>query len=365
MPNAIRHDWPPPDWLKNPEADSVRFHDKKVEAYKGQVDINSICLWRENDRTSLDIEHLVAESGLKDTKGLSDKEIISSIIKKGLHKITDLAKSIKMNGVRLPLILTYEKELLDGNRRFIACKYLQSKEKGKDAKFETVPAYCLKPHLSRRLRYRIISEMNFLPDHKEQWPREVRAKYTSQLFTEYKAKYDEQRAIEEVTFLLDVSKSDIYRFINVLQMIKEYVKFSEKKSKEAKKSAETFAREKFHFFEEFYNKDIKNRQNPTAIKEDKKLFYGYLFDKQLISTTGIRDFAAMLQYSSVRKIIKSGNETLSYAKSVYDDFVIPKRAFLKIERFCEWLESLSKKELQIISDDVRERLSKAVKRLDK
>ena len=146
-------------------------------------------------------------------------------------------------------------------------------------------------------------------------------------------------------------------------MIDEYIKFTEEKSEEAKKEAEVFAREKFHFFEEFYNKDIRNKQNQKAIKEDKALFYSYLFNKQLISMTGIRDFAAMLQYSSVRKIIKSHKETLDYAKSVYDDIIIPKRASSKIDRFCEWLERLSKKELKSISSDVKERLLKAIKRL--
>ncbi|MBU1862690.1 MAG: ParB/Srx family N-terminal domain-containing protein [Candidatus Omnitrophica bacterium] len=365
MPNKKRHSWSPPDWLKDPEATTVIFHDQTVEVYEGKVDTDSIRLWRENDRTLLDIVHLVAESGQKDVRQLSDEDIISSIVKKGLHKITNLAKSIKMNGVRLPLILTYEKELLDGNRRFIACKYLLATEKEKDEKFGTVTAYCLKPHLSKSLRYKIISEMNFLPDHKEQWPQEVRAKYITELFNEYKAKQGEEKAVKEVAFLLDVKKSDIYRFIDVLQMIDEYIKFTAKKSEEAKKEAEVFAREKFHFFEEFYNKDIKNKQNQKAIKEDKDLFYTYLFNKQLISTTGIREFAGMLQYSPTRKIIKSQKETLDYAKSFYDDIVIPKRASSKIERFCEWLESLSKKELKSISGDIKERLLKAIKRLGK
>lgn len=364
MPIKNKHDWSPPDWLKNPEAKHVLFHDERVEVYEGQVDVDSIRLWRENDRTLLDIEHLLKESGQRDVGQLSDDEIINSIVKKGLHKITDLAKSIKMNGVRLPLILTYGKELLDGNRRFIACKYLLTTEKEKNSKFETVTVHCLKAPLSKSLRYKIISEMNFLPDHKEQWPREVRAKYIRQLFNEYKEKHGEKKAIEEVTFLLDINKSDIFRFIEVLRMIDEYIKFTGEKSDQAKREAETFAREKFHFFEEFYNKDIRTKENKNIIDEDKELFYGYLLNKQLISVTGIRDFASMLQYSSVRKIIKSKKETLDYAKSIYDDIVIPKRASSKIERFCEWLEGLSKKEIRDIAEDVKKRLLNAIKKLE-
>jgi len=366
MPSNKRHSWPPPDWLKSPKATSVIFHDQQVEVYEGKIDVNSIRLWRENDRTSLDIEHLAKESGVKDVKTLTDEEIISYILKNSLHKVIELAKSIKANGVRIPLILTHKKELLDGNRRFIACKYLLDTEQKSDPKLEKVNAYCLKPNLSASLKYKIIAEMNFLPDHKEQWPREVRAKYIRRLFKEYKNKYNEEKAIEEVTFLLGINKSDIYRFIEVLRMINGYVKFANKKSDEAKREAETFAREKFHFFEEFYNKDISKKdasKNKKAIKEHKQLFYEYLYNKQLISITGVRNFASMLQYSKVKKIIRGQKQTLDYAKSVYDDYVIPKRTLSKIERFCEWLENLPKKEIKSIHIDIKQRLLKVIKKL--
>src|SRR3989338_7964681 len=149
-------------------------------------------------------------------------------------------------------------------------------------------------------------------------------------------------------------------------MIKEYVKLAEKKSDEAKKEAEVFAREKFQLFEEFYNKDISKKdpaKQKATINEDKGLFYEYLYNKQLISITGVRDFAAMLQYPSVRKVIKSQKETLDYAKSIYDDIALPKRSSSKIERFCEWLEGLSKKEIKSIHSDVKKRLFKAVQKL--
>lgn len=367
MHSNKRHSWLPPDWLRSPEATFVIFHDRPVEVYKGQVDVSSIRLWRENDRTSLDIEHLAKESGAKDVKALSDEEIISYILKNGLHRIKGLAGSIKANGVRIPLTLTYKKELLDGNRRFIACKYLLDTEQKRDPKFEMVNVHCLKPHLSASLRYKIIAEMNFLPDHKEPWPQEVRAKYIRKLFNEYKRKYNnEEKAIEEVTFLLGENKSLIYRFIEVLQMIKGYVKFAGEKSDEAKREAEIFAREKFHLFEEFYNKDISKKdasRNKKAINKHKHLFYEYLYNKQLISITGVREFAKMLQYPKVRKFIEGQKQTLDYAKSVYDDYAIPKRMLSRIERFCDWLEGLSRKEIKNMHPDIKQRLLKAIKKI--
>jgi hypothetical protein len=363
MPNKKRHSWAPPEWLLNPESKSVIFHDKPIEVYEGQVEIGAIRLWRDNDRTSLDIAHLAAESGIKDVSKLSDDQIIKNIIEQGLHKITDLADSIRLNGVRLPLILTYEKELLDGNRRFIACKYLLASEKKIDNKFKFATAYCLKPHISNSIRHNIISEMNFLPDFKEKWPQAVRAKHIVQLFKEYKAKYGKQQAINKVVALLETDEATIYRFIYVLKMIKDYIIYAKKQSEKAKSDAEIFTREKFHFFEEFYNKNLKDKQNKNTVKEDKYLFYSYLFNKELVSTTGIRSFAAMLQYPAIKKVIKAHKESLDYAKSMHDDIIFPKRASSKIERFCVWLERVSKNELHNISSKLKERLLKAIKRI--
>jgi hypothetical protein len=137
-----------------------------------------------------------------------------------------------------------------------------------------------------------------------------------------------------------------------------------KKSTEARKQAEMFAREKFHFFEEFFNKGVSRKNaGSNAVIENKQLFYEYLYKKQLISTTAIREFADMLNYSAVKKIIKSKEETLEYAKAVYDDIVLPKRTSSRIERFCEWIENLSSKELKDINSQLRARLSRALKRL--
>jgi len=365
MPEFIRHkDWDPPDWLKKAKAEHAIFHDKVVEVYEGYVDVNSLKLWKDNDRTLLDLEHLAKESGLQDIGKLSDEDIIKSIIKNGLHKIKELAKSIKMNGVRVPLIITYEKEILDGNRRFIACKYLLDTEEEQKDEFKSVLAYCLKPNLSKNLRYKIISEMNFLPDHKEKWPREVRAKYIRQLFIEYREKYGEKKAINEITFLLGIGKSDVYRFIAVLNMINEYKNFAKKISEQAEKEAELFAREKFQFFEEFYNKYIKAKVHSKGIKNDKELFYYYLFNKQLVSVMAIRDFAAMLQYPSIKKIVRKKKETLDYAKAIYDDAIIPKRTAYTIIKFCELMESLSAQKIRSIADDLKERLRKILKKID-
>ena len=123
MAKRNKHSWDPPPWLKNPIPSTSWFHDIEVEVYEGTTEVNDIRLWRENYRTVLDLDH-IQQILEKDLSKITDDEIIDHIIHKNLHRIPALAKSIKLNSVRVPLVLSYGKTLIDGNRRLFACRYL-------------------------------------------------------------------------------------------------------------------------------------------------------------------------------------------------------------------------------------------------
>jgi hypothetical protein len=363
MPTIKKHKWNPPQWMRKPIPTSVMFHDVEVEAYLGNVSVEEIRLWRGNDRTLLDIAHIKSELR-KSADSLSDAEIINYILRQGLHKIPDLAKSIKENGVRIPLVLTSERELLDGNRRFLACQYLLKRERTKLKTFTIVPVYCLKPRINDALRLKIIAEMNFLPDYKEQWPREVRAKFVIDHYYRFRKLLGEEKALQIISYELEVNKSDVYRFKNVLEMIEEYVRLRGEDLH--RKKAEIFARDKFHFFEEFYNKAIHGRDVKTelsTIREDTEIFFNYLTHDELNSTTRIRDLAFMVKVPEVKRILKASTNNFEDAKAVFDDLKLSNKVSSRIERFCYWLDALPKIKRDEISSQLRERLIKAATRI--
>jgi hypothetical protein len=365
MSKIEKYKWNPPKWLKNPVQANVIFHDIHVEVYLGRVNIEEIRLWRGNDRTLLDIDHIKSELR-KEENQLSDNEILSFILQQGLHKISDLAKSIKENGVRIPLVLTFNKELLDGNRRFLACQYLLRREKEKLSTFIDIPAYCVRPNIGDDLRLKIISEMNFLPDFKEEWPREVRAKFVVDNYYKFKKEFGEEKALQKIAYELKVNNSDVGRFIYVLGMIKEYVNLQ--KDVLQHKKAEIFARDNFHFFEEFYNKAIHGkdlRSEARRIEDDKNVFFDYLMNNQLNSTTKIRDLAYMLQVPEAKKILKASTDNFDDAKAVFEELKLSNKASIRIERFCNWLEGLSKSKRNEISSSLKTRLIKVAIRFGK
>lgn len=356
------HKWKAPTWLKNPVASTAYFHDVEVEVYEGITEVRNINLWRENYRTLLDLQQL-QEIRKRKLGELKDEDIIEYIFRQGLHKISDLAKSIKFNGVRVPLILSYEKDLIDGNRRFLACKYLMKREAKESPKFMLSVVRCLAPKVSAEIKLKIIAEMNFLDPHKEKWPRNVRAKFAIQEFdAALKKLRNEEKAYEYIDYNLETSKADVLRFRAVLDMIEEYVDYVGEKARQA---AEIFVRRKFQFFEEFYNKAIHKGQirDANLLKEAKKLLYKYISNQQLTSVTKIREFAEIVKYTPAREHLRKRNGSFVVARSIYDDYTRPKQASAKIIQFCEWVEHLPEAEKRSLSGELKQRLKTAVRSL--
>lgn len=366
MTKKNKHDWKSPKWLDDPIATKAYFHDVEVEVYEGTTEVSSIRLWKENYRTMLDLDQLQQMTG-KALSNLTDDEIAEHILQQGLHKIPDLAKSIKSNGVRVPLILSYGKQLIDGNRRLLACKHLMKREATQSPLFTRSTVKCLPPRVSEKTKLKVVAEMNFLPEHKEDWTPEVKANFAIREFQKSLERLgDEGKAYEHVSFHLDVQPSVLKRWQAVMEMIDEYIKYVEKEGQKAKWEAERFGRKKFQFFEEFYNKalfGIRRIKDQKLVSESKNLFYKYIRSQQLTSVNKVRNFAEIVRYEPARNHLKKQNGSFAVAKSMYDDFTTPKKASVKIMRFCEWLENLSEDEKSSLSADLKKRLKRAVQQL--
>lgn len=367
MTQPSKHKWPPPSWLRNPIPAVARFHDTDLEVYQGQCDVSDIRLWRKNFRTLLDLEHLHELKKGRSVASLKDEDIIDYILKQGLHKIPDLASSIRMNGVRVPLIISYGGDLLDGNRRFLACKYLVATEKVLLNNFTTVPVKCVAPHASASLKLKIIAEMNFLDQHKEEWPRNVRAQFAVQEFEKARRRLaDDDKAYTFINYFLQVGRADLKRFQAVLAMIKEYVESVGQTGQKARQEAERFGRSKFQLFEEFYNKALAGAgaiKEPNVAAESKALLYRYIVNQQLLSITNVREFAKVVRYEAARNQLKKPSGSFSLAKSLYDEYSTPRKATARVTRFCEWLENLPSDERSQISSTLADRLFHAVQAL--
>ncbi|MCK5565641.1 MAG: ParB N-terminal domain-containing protein [Planctomycetes bacterium] len=357
MAKIKKHSWDPPEWLKNPIPSKSWFHDVEVEIYEGTTEIKDINLWRENYRTMLDLDH-IQQLLKKDLSKITDDEIIEHVLRQNLHKVSNLAKSIKLNGVRVPLILSYNKKLIDGNRRLLACRHLMKKEKDHTKKFTVSIVKCLEPRISKEKQLKIIAEMNFLPQHKEDWPQYVRAQFALQEYDNFLKKTKSVKdAYKHVSYFLGIQPAELKRFREVLKMIKKYVKYVKVNKQKTIQDAEIFGRSKFLFFEELYNK-AEIIDKPTL-----ELFFRYLVSQEITSVMKVREFAKIIRYVPARKHLQKKSGSFELAKSMYNESASPRKTLARIKRFCEWLESLPQGEKKSISVDYKKRLSKAVQKL--
>ena len=103
--------------------EKVLFHNEEIDTYRTSVSFEEIEYWPGNLRTVLHFSKLEKEFGKK-LVDIVLSDLTNFLAKRDELKLTHLARSIGLNGVRVPLILLDDGTLLDGNRRFFACSYL-------------------------------------------------------------------------------------------------------------------------------------------------------------------------------------------------------------------------------------------------
>lgn len=170
----------PPTWMcsnPKPEPNARRFHEIEVPVWEGMVDLDKIQGWIGNPRTELHADQFQTTYGRKP----NDDEMYQLVMadndpKEGL-KIRELAGSIYKNGIRVPVVLTHDGRLLDGNRRYYASMFLarEGAPKKDQKRFTRIPAIVLPEGISGDIEDAIITEYNFISDYRAEWPYYVKA----------------------------------------------------------------------------------------------------------------------------------------------------------------------------------------------
>ncbi|HUR42438.1 MAG TPA: ParB N-terminal domain-containing protein [Verrucomicrobiae bacterium] len=172
-------DTTPPSWMvvspEKPVLVEQKFHDKVIPVWKGEVELDTIVGWLGNPRIELLREQFYDNFAREPTNEEMCQLVLTDDDEKEGLKIKELAANIAKNGVRVPLVLTYDKKLLDGNRRYYACAFLASDKKNKDA-YKRVPVHVLQKNTTTDVEDAIITEFNFAADMQVQWPYYIRAR---------------------------------------------------------------------------------------------------------------------------------------------------------------------------------------------
>lgn len=173
------------------------FHGRRVPVMSGFVKTTDISLWPDNERLDIHLAQFERQYGKKP----SPPELIDIMLSrtslpgttgKDEFEITDLARSIAANGVRVPPIIDLDGTLLDGNRRVTACYYILNSDEfsvEQKRRAEHLFVWQLTEHATDDDRIAVVVSLNFEPSYKKDWPEYVKARKI----------YDDWQAILDIT----------------------------------------------------------------------------------------------------------------------------------------------------------------------
>jgi len=182
MPRRLAH--VSPDWMEQipePYLEEHRYHDQRLNVWVGEVDINNIKGWEGNPRTELLRDQFYETYAREPTNEEMCRLVLDDDDDKEGLKIKELAANIRKNGVRVPIVLTYDGRLLDGNRRYYASMFLMTDgaERKDRMDFAKVQAHVLPGGITTDIEDAILTEFNFANDMQVAWPYYIRARKVS------------------------------------------------------------------------------------------------------------------------------------------------------------------------------------------
>lgn len=318
------------------------FHNEKINTYEKNVKFSDIKYWEGNLRTILAFEILEAEKGKK----LSDiprKEITAFLVKRDELKLIELANSIKTNGVRVPLIILDDGTLLDGNRRFFACSYLNddpNKTRETEKILSEIPVQIIKKEdIQEKQKNKILAEANYVDDLKVSWSHDVKAKVISDYYKLLISNnLSEQEAYTEIKDVYSLDKSEVKAYIETIQLTEEYI--NQTKDKSRKFELREHVLKKFVYFWEFRNKAQHGRSmlDKEELLEVKPMLFQMVENSFIKNTKQVESIARAYRDKDLWNLLtESKGAKIDHVHAVIIEEKAIKSAEDKVRNFIRWL----------------------------
>lgn len=356
-----------PKFLKNyPEPEWVDrlYHGRLLWLCKGEVSISDIRGWADNPRLNLEMKDWKNEHA---DASITQDYLYDLMVETEHVHLKELSKNIRENGLREPIILTFEGNLLDGNRRFFATKfaYDNSKDENEKRKLSNIPAFVLPQNALEEDIHHILVEENFSPSLKKEWPDYVKSIYIHKAKEEGKTNQDIAK-----TYGWTVAKvTDTIRTYEILQNFIEYaVSPPDPESGggglgKSELEAEKIASKNYQFFNEAQKSFRDQLRDDLDFSE---LFYQLIAKEKFFkSWQEVRRAYDGYQDPTAKKILEAGEASGGKDLRVLID--VKKRNLKEIlsaqetiDKFIEFLSGMSTEQKQSVSGDSLMNLEKTL-----
>lgn len=344
---------------QEPRLEVRYFHNKKIDVWSGYVKTRAIKGWVDNVRIELFVE-----KWKRDHRGVlpSNDDILEWMMRDQYDefKLPELAESIVKNGVRQPVVVTSNGDLLDGNRRYFASlmKFNDAENKGDRTTLGMVsqlPAYVLSPSCMKADFDSVLVEENFVDDCREKWPNFIMARKVHEAFKEMKsAGVSKRDAFQDLTERYGITRSRVDYYIKAMDAIEEFEDFHlEEDEEEGKvpKDAYEIKWKAQRYFDHFAELSSSRVQKVLENDSDfRAKVFERLFDGDFVNYTQIRKLPmiAVDRLARGKFMMGIGQEAVKEAIEWVTITVVAKKAINNDERiasFKHFLENLGAKEI--------------------
>lgn len=338
----------------NNKAEKKLFHNVLLNVYPTNLPLDEIEFWPRNNRTIFTFERLCRQEGKESVADFSIEEITQFVADQDVHKIELLAKSIARNGVQVPLIITNNGRLLDGNRRYFACQLIKMQCKKRDKELPlaitNIPVQVIrKSDLGKDeiLERKILAEANFVPELKIPWPLDAQARAVNDYYMQLRKNkdIDHAAAVLDIVGVFGISSSRAGDLLNSLALTKEFIKRG--KTEDERMQLREITEAKFVYFWEFLNKAMKGRgayEKAKELKEVKGIFFKLMAKGASNPITNVKQVEPIVQSKRspiLWEMLKSSEGAkVNLVVSMMNEKKEVRREEDKIRLFIVWLKDV-------------------------
>jgi hypothetical protein len=317
------------------------FHNEKVDVYPRTLKFEEIKFWPDNLRTILTFDLLKSQNNKTDINAFTLNEIVDFLKEQKIMKLPELAKSIKDNNVRVPLIICDDGRLLDGNRRYFACAYLLFTEKERPPLLDLIPVKIIKKSdIDEKIEYKILAEANFVSDYKIPWTLDVKARVIYEYFKKCVSKKMSEEAIySEIKEVFSLKKSEVKAYVESIELSKEFIENPKLTGK--KEKLREVVQDNFVYFWEFRNKAMFGRGalSPKDLETVKKLFFLMMRNDRFKNMKQVEPMIKSFNSSGDWALmIKTGGLAIDEIEINFKENRSTRSAEDKVRNFLNWLD---------------------------
>jgi hypothetical protein len=289
-----------PAWMKKtpaPKLEERVLSGFRMKGWLGDVPLDEIRAYLDNRRTDKQVGILRRTVG----KAVpSDDELFEFLKDDPELEIQSLANDIVLNGLREPVVISYDRVLLDGNRRYFAHRWISKYGKPEIRRnFITLRAWVpYKEYSDDRDKLRVIVEYNFLDDQKRDWSDYVKAKLLWEEYNDAKKNF----SYDDLTQLYGGSgfnRAKIIEFIKTYEVIALFVASSSDPDSAALKTAENFIW--FQQLQRSYRDEIRNDD------EFQEPVFKNIRDDNIVRTDQLKNLRDLYKYKDAWTLFKKGD----------------------------------------------------------